>query len=51
MVEFCELWDPDEGDAFGVAAAFEQAQANVRGLESWTHPYHWATGELWGLPQ
>jgi CHAT domain-containing protein len=50
MVKFYELWNPDEGEGLGAAAALKEAQAFVRSHEKWANPYYWAAWTLWGLP-
>ena len=32
------------------ASALAEAQASVRAIERWRHPYYWAGWVLWGLP-
>lgn len=51
MVKFYELWNPDEGEGIGAAAALKQAQEYVRAQKRWAHPYYWAAWVLWGLPE
>jgi CHAT domain-containing protein len=50
MIKFYELWNPEEGQGLGAAAALKEAQAFIRGQDKWKHPYYWAAWVLWGLP-
>ena len=47
MVRFYELWAGDENDP---SAALRQAQAHVRAVPRWAHPYYWGAWVIWGLP-
>jgi CHAT domain-containing protein len=52
MREFYRRFDPKDGTpALGTAAALRAAQAHVRSVERWRHPYYWAAWVLWGLPE